>query len=173
MANAIPTTVPYDDTAMKYDYDEHRYYLTAKGVLEKIGVNLDLSLNVAISGNPFAVNNFLKDTADTVYDYIYENNANEELIEYLLAMYYPLRHEIEKMLLAQVKYCLSNGILDMYSGVNIPKGTAMKPSDLRSAVRVAPQVERACLRNLAGLDFCLKTALFLPQLPQSAFRNGY
>lgn len=83
------------------------------------------------------------------------------------AKWYPTRGDREKYVDVRVELV---GTIDRRTGYPIQN---LRASTKGTAVRIAPQVERACLHNLAGLDFCLKTALFLPQLPQSAFRNGY
>lgn len=59
------------------------------------------------------------------------------------------------------------------SGVNIVKGTVMNPRGLRSAMRVAPEVQNLCRQDIAGLVFCLKTTLMLPPLPEWAYHLGY
>lgn len=164
---------PFNDEIMTYDLNEHKYYLTADGVNKAIGVNLNLALNSGLSGNPFAVKNFLENVTETVYEYIYEDSSSEAYLEYLLATYAPLRDVVRKMLLAQVKYAIMNNFVDEFSGINIAKGSAMDGRVLRSAVRVAPQVDRLCRQNVPGMNFCLKTITELPLLPSWLYRQGY
>lgn len=113
------------------------------------------------------------DVTETVYEYIYEDSSPEAYLEYLLATYAPLRDVVRKMLLAQVKYAIINNFVDEFSGVNIAKGSAMDGRVLRSAVRVAPQVDRLCRQNVPGMNFCLKTITELPLLPSWLYRQGY
>lgn len=164
---------PYNDSVMYYDYEEHKYYLAPEGVTDAIGVNLDLALNASAARNPQAVRNFLDRVTESVYEYIYEDSSSAEYLEYLLANHKPLRKFVKRMLLAQVRYALANNFIDDFSGVNIVKGTAMNPRDLRSAMRVAPEVQNLCRQDIAGLGFCLKTTLMLPPLPEWAYHVGY
>lgn len=164
---------PYSDEIMTYDYEEHRYYLLPDGVTKRIGVNLDAALNSGLSRNPHAVQNFLEEVTDAVYEYIYEDSSNAAFLEWQLACNPELRRIVEKMLLAQVKYALTNNFVDNWSGVNVVKGSAMKGRDLRSSMRVAAKVERLCRQDVAGLPFVLKTIAILPPVPSCVYHKGY
>lgn len=169
-----PLNYPFDDEIMKYDYALHRYVLTSSGVLSQLGENLDVILNSTGDANPSTLaDRVLRRVSQTVYMYIYSDTANEEWIEYILAVYPPLRDWVREMLQAQLLYMLANGDLGLYSGVNIAKGQAMDVEALRGRARIAPEVEDIALRTIPQLGYCLKYVGFLPCVPCNLYRNGY
>lgn len=169
-----PSSYPFDDEIMKYDYAAHRYVLTSSGVLSQLGENLDVILNTtgdADSGTLAA--RVLRRVSQTVYMYLYRDTANEEWLEYILATYPPLREWVQEMLQAQLLYMLANGDIGLYSGVNVAKGQAMDVEALRGRARIAPEVEDIAMRTIPQFGYCLKYVGFLPSVPCGLYRRGY
>lgn len=165
---------PYNDNIMTYDFKAHRYVLTEYGIFEKLGINLDSVFgefedDVRVRRKE----RFLKKVSDSVYGYIYQDNANDRYIEYVLAMNPTLRQSVEEMLIEQAEYVLDgNNFLQDFSGVNIAKGSAMKKEDLRGEMRVALRVVELCNSFIGDLPFTLKTIRLLPNVP-CGYREGY
>lgn len=136
--NQTPSTFPYDDEIMKYDYSAHRYVLTVDGVLHELGTDLKQRLNPGDDANPSALAaRFLAQVSRVVYNAIYKYTQDEAVMEYLLAVYPPLRARIKEMLQAQLLYMLVNNDLGLFSGVNVAKGTVMDINALRGEARIA------------------------------------
>ena len=123
---------PYDDNYMKYDYEEHRYILTEKAVLDKNNISLSERLNVAGAVNKASLpNKFLDEISEIVYTQIYDYSSQPEIQKYQLAKIPSARNIIMKAMLRQVDYALVNGFLDQYSGVDLRKGTKSPKFDER------------------------------------------
>lgn len=117
-------TYPYDDEYLVYDYDEHRYILTPKAVLDKLNLNLIERLNVGGAVNrermPYQ---FLDEISDIVYTEIYNYSSQPEIQEYQIAKLPSARKVIMQAMLKQVDYALVNGFLDQYSGIDLKKNS--------------------------------------------------
>lgn len=165
---------PFDDGSMIYDYNVHRYILTESGVETELGEDLKLILNATGDANPSSLaERFLRRVSQTVYMYIYRDSANEEWLEYILAVHPSLRAVVKEMLQAQLMYMLMNGDIGLFSGVNVAKGQLMDINALRDRARIAPEVEDLALRTIPQLGYCLKYAGFLPNVPCELYRVGY
>lgn len=125
---------PYDDKAMVYDKDEHRYILTIAYVEEKTGLNLVEKLNTSASDNPQRVAHFFLDRiSSTIYEWVYQHNANNTMQEFLMAKLESTRDTLKRAMLEQVMYVLTNGDLSLYGGVNVANGQIMDRKAMHNA----------------------------------------
>lgn len=165
---------PDSDEIMTYDYVNHRYVLTKKGVLEQLGEDLDVILNAQGDANPSTLaDRVLRKVSQTVYLYLYQDTMSKDWLEYILATYPPLRDTVREMLQAQLMYVLVNGFVSDYSGVNIAKGHTIDPNYLRGRARIAPEVEDLANQFIPGLGYTLKYCGALPCVPWQCYRKGY
>ena len=119
-------TYPYNDEYMVYDYDEHRYILTEKAVLDKNNINLQERLNVGGEVNRERTPQiFLDSVSDLVYSQIYDYSSQPSIQEYQLAKCPSARKVIMKAMLDQVDYVLVNGFLNQYGGIDLKKGSKL------------------------------------------------
>ena len=165
---------PNDDEIMKYDYINHRYVLIAKDVFDELGINLDNVLNTEGDANPSSLGNrVLAKVSQTVYSWLYRDSQNSSWLEFILAVYPPLRAWVREMLQAQLLYVLQNGFIADYSGVNVGRGQAIDINALRGRARIAPEVEDIAMRRIPGLGYCLKYLGALPCVPCDKYHRGY
>lgn len=124
---------PMTDELMYYDFEEHRYVLTAKDILDKKGENLAVRLNRGRTNNvENLVNDFLDEVSLSVYNLIYaSNNKNREQC-YMIAKTESGRKFIKKAMEEQCMYMLNNGDLNLFSGVDVRKGQVMDNFDARA-----------------------------------------
>lgn len=164
-------TYPFNDNSMVYDYNRHMYILTQKGVLDELGINLDLELNTADDANPSRlVDRFLTKVSQTVYNYYYQDSANNAWQTMQIAKNPEIREQFKEVLLAQVLYVLANGFINLYSGVNVAKGSAMNVNVLRSNAKVADEVVTFGERIISNVGVCL---LYAGVLPVPCDKEGY
>ena len=117
-------TYPYDDEYMKYDYDEHRYILTERAVLDKSNINLAERLNHGGEVNIERVAHiFLDEISEFVYSQIFDYSSQPAIQEYQIAKIPSARNVIMRAMLKQVDYVLVNGFLNQYSGVDLKKNS--------------------------------------------------
>lgn len=139
MSNALQ--YPYDDGVMRYDYVAHRYVLTKEGVFQILGINLDDYIPVADTANQSRCADIaLAEVSEDVYDYLYEDCMNIAWRRYELAKVPERRHDIQEMLLRQIRYVCQSGSLRDASGVNLPKnqyldGFVLKERNVGRAVK--------------------------------------
>ena len=118
---------PYNDEYLVYDYENHRYILTERAVLDKLNTNLVERLNVGGSANKErAVNAFLDEISELVYSQIYDYSSQWEIQQYQIAKVPSARNVIMRAMLKQVDYVLLNGFINQYSGVDMKKGSIMQ-----------------------------------------------
>lgn len=148
---------PYNDDYMVYDYDEHRYILTAQAVLEKLNIDLSTRLNIGGASNIENIANiFLNDISDIVYSEIYEYSSQPYIQEYQIAKIPSARKVIQKAMLRQVEYALVNGFLQQYSGIDLKKNNALDKmsgrylSPLAKSVLSKPLIETGVPLLYAG-----------------------
>lgn len=124
---------PYDDGKMNYDMEAHRYVLTPKGVLDDLGINLDIELDPEGDAVPQTMaKRFLNQVSITVYNWIYMHNARFKMyIEYLLAKYPPCREILCEAMKQQVLYALNNNFFQKFSGVNVVTGSVIDKAAMR------------------------------------------
>ena len=97
-------TYPYTDENMEYDYDNHRYVLTDKCVLDELNIDLIMRLNTRGSAvQQLQPKKFLKRVSAIVYTQIYRHNINNEVQEYILAKAPSARQIIKEAMLNQVE----------------------------------------------------------------------
>lgn len=119
-------TYPFDDEYMRYDYDEHRYILTARAVLDKNNINLMERLNYGGDVNRERIADiFLDEVSEIVYNEIYNYSSQPAIQEYQIAKMPSARNAIMRAMLKQVDYVLVNGFLNQYGGVDFKKGAKM------------------------------------------------
>jgi len=165
---------PNDDEIMKYDYADHRYVLTEDGVQLQLGINLAVTLNTTGDANPSTLpERILKRVSQTVYLWIYEASMNPDWLEFLLAVYPPMRDKIREMLQAQLLYVLTNNFISDYSGINIAKGHIMDIEKIRGRAKVASEVETIANQPIPGVGYSLKYRGALPCVPCDFYHRGY
>lgn len=142
-------TYPLTDEYMFYDYEEHRYILTPKYVLDKLAIDLKMRLNMS---GTFSEENLASAVLDQlsreVYQYIYNQSNQNDFQEYVLAKTEDGRKVIKDAMREQVLYFLANGDLSQYSGVNVAKGNVMpefyertiSPNAKKVLTRVIPEI---------------------------------
>lgn len=162
---------PYDDEYMKYDYRTHRYVLTEKAVLDELGENLDVILT---NSDPVTRNAFLKKISLSVYNYIKQQSASFEYIEYILAKDGRLRDTIKEMLVSQVEYMLADGAVADYSGMNLAKGQFPDLWKIRGDAKVSDTVVTESHKRMLdyGFSMCCNS-LNMPRLARCALYKGY
>ena len=120
-------TYPFDDEYMRYDYDEHRYILTERAVLDKNNINLTERLNYGGDANRERIADiFLDEVSEIVYNEIYNYSSQPAIPEYQIAKIPSARNAIMRAMLKQVDYVLVNGFLNQYGGVDFKKGAKME-----------------------------------------------
>lgn len=118
---------PFDDEYLKYDYDEHRYILTEKAVLDKNNTSLIERLNYCGEVNKERVANiFLDEISELVYSQIYDYSSQPAIQEYQIAKIPSARNVIMRAMLKQVDYVLLNGFINQYGGVDFKKNSKME-----------------------------------------------
>ena len=136
---------PFDDSQMRYDYEEKRYTLK-KGYVSSKGINLSLSLNTDFAPEPSVVPDiFLNRVSQLVYQNIYSYGREKDKKEYLLACDPKLRNVIRDAMMERIRYIEASGDLSTKAGAMISQGTRIETEDLVAS----PQEERI-LRN-AGI----------------------
>lgn len=163
---------PYDDEYLVYDYDEHRYILTPKAVLDKLNLNLIERLNVGGAVNRERVPyQFLDEISDIVYTEIYNYSSQPEIQEYQIAKLPSARKVIMQAMLRQVDYALVNGFLDQYSGIDLKKNS--KVDDLSSrylAPRAKSVLSKPLLESKVPLLYAGKYAMiFTPNYEEMGY----
>lgn len=140
-------TYPFNDEYMRYDYDEHRYILTQRAVLDKNNINLMERLNYGGDVNRERVADiFLDEISELVYSEIYNYSSQPAIPEYQIAKTPSARNAIMKAMLKQVDYVLVNGFINQYGGVDFKKGTKMESTADRY---LAPLSKNILTRPLA------------------------
>lgn len=125
-------TYPFDDEALTYNYEEHRYVLKKEYVLDKTGIDLSRVLNPGYSSEPQKLaNQFLDELSSEIYNWIYEHNANNLYQEFVMAKSPDFRVYLKRAMLEQVLYVLRNGDLRQYSGINLKTGQIIDPKLLK------------------------------------------
>lgn len=125
-------TYPYNDEYMVYDYEEHKYVLTEKAVLDKGNINLYERLNVGGGANAERVAQmFLQEISDLVYAQIYDYSSQPLIQEYQIAKCPSARRIIMKAMLKQIDYVLVNGFLNQYGGIDLKKNSKLDGLDGR------------------------------------------
>ena len=165
---------PYSDQYMAYDYNTHMYYITPDGVFNLLGVNLNEELETfGQANNTTQALRFCKKSASKVYAYIKDRCFSYPFIEMFMAKAGDIREFIrDELLIPQIEYNLTNGFPDEYSGLNIAKGTAMRPEDLRCDLSVARDVATNTKIRLRNYGFCLCHSTALRAYPACIFAKG-
>lgn len=173
----MPNTFPYSDEVLKYNYDAHRYILTADGVKKRIGVDLNVVVKSAfIPDKTTAVNQFLDDVSDEIYAYVYSYNIDNNYQEYLMAKSPQARENLEQAMLRQIQYILTNGKIDDYIGMNMDFSQVNanhKLEDIRGARAFHPSTIRALSRRLENGQTLLFSGDYRYMLNIDNWRQDY
>lgn len=106
------------DNYLIYDKFKKRYILTPKCVLDELGINLEVRLNVKKSSTPQAtVNAFLDRVSYLIYNYIFKHN-DKQTLQYILDNVISTREIIKEAMKCQLLYILSVGDLTMSTDIN-------------------------------------------------------
>ena len=133
-------TYPYSDEYMTFDEATNRYILTPKYVLDKIGVDLEGSLNERNAINPqIMAQRFLTEVSDDIYEYIHSHNVNTAKQDYLIANIPSLRPIIQKAMDQQFMYSRLNGILG-YSVEKEVQAQRICPKAVDTLLQVVPEI---------------------------------
>jgi len=136
---------PFEDDAMRYDLDLHRYVLKTS-YLASIGVDLNVILNTESAPVPADIPDlFLKRVSFLVYSNIYSYGRSKEDKEYILACNADLRPVLKDAMIERVAYITDSGDMSTRSGALIQQGTRINTLDL-----IASPQEENILRT-AGL----------------------
>ena len=165
---------PFSDQYMIYDYSTHRYTLTKAGVLDLIGINLDVRLNVAgIENQSAAADYALNQISRHLYAFIYSrcNGQNKNFIELTLAKYDECRELIKECMLNEVEYTLDNGTFWNNGGVNLSKSTALDINSLRGRNVVSYDTEMRLYQPLANGIKLLYQGVY--KVPPFEIHEGY
>lgn len=139
-------TYPFDDEYMRYDYDEHRYILTERAVLDKLNINLYESLNSAgVVNKERAPQLFLDEISDFIYSQVYDYATQWEIKEYEMAKLPSARKNLMKAMLKQIDYVNTSGLLYQYCGIDLKKNTKI---DGMSGRFLAPLAKSALTKTL-------------------------
>lgn len=133
---------PYDDGAMYYDWEMHRYVLKPECVLNELNINLAERLNKR--GSAFSENvpnDVLRRISNIVYGEIYKRSEYNDVQEYLLAKCPSLRKMIKDAMKEQVLYFLINGDTSNFAGIDLKTGRVIEIDRLRNQSRLAPDAE--------------------------------
>lgn len=165
---------PYSDDYMAYDYSTHMYYITPDGALNLLGVNLNEELeNFGQANNTTRALRFCKKSAQKVYKYIRKRCWSSNIMMRFMAKAPDLRDFIrDELLIPQLEYNVSNGFPDEFSGLNIAKGTAMRPEDLRGDLSVSDEVATNTKIPLTNYGFCLCQSRAMRVLPACIYDKG-
>lgn len=137
---------PYNDEAMRYDFDNHMYVLTQQCVLKELNTNLQEVLNPTGAANVGEnANATLRQISEVVYSQMYDASCDNDIQEWLAAKAQSARKIIKDALKQQVLYFLFNGEVSQCSGVDIKKGRKMQ--DLSNRI-LSPNARRILEKNL-------------------------
>ena len=126
-------TYPFSDENMEYDYDNHRYVLTEKCVLDELNIDLLTRLNTrGHAVQQVQPKKFLKRVSDIVYTQIYKYNINNDVQEYVLAKAPSARAIIKEAMLNQVEFLLLNGDVSRYAGIDVKNAKVIPIAQLRN-----------------------------------------
>lgn len=98
---------PLSDEYMVYDYSSHRYILTEKYVLDKLGLNLRDKVGGGRAINAQAMINSILDTrvSRRIYSLIYAHN-DKRVLEYVMAKSPTARQVLQDAMSEQLMYML-------------------------------------------------------------------
>lgn len=129
---------PYSDGRMEYDFQRHRYSLTADYLLSDRGIDLDTILaagNASDRGrNPEL---FLRRVSDQVYGAIYTSTPYYYKMERALSLSPRYRDILMDAMSEQAVYLLNNGDLSAYTGVDAVSMSSIDRQRMQQS-RLAP-----------------------------------
>ena len=155
---------PYEDDAMRYDEEDHRYILKKDYVLNKTGIDLTKVLNPGFSDQPQELaNQMLDQVSEEIYNFIYSHNADNEIQEYYLDHNEKLRQILRDSMLEQVKYVLRSGDMFMYCGVNLKSGQVIEGQKiLQNAVAPLSKMKLERIIPDIGVSILYQGKFFYP-----------
>lgn len=111
----LSSYMPYDDDYMIYDFKAHRYILTELCVLNELGINLNVRLNLRKSVNaPAAIKQVLNQVSLQVYTYLFRHN-DSKTIQWIAACCDSARDILKEAMKNQLLFYLSAGNLSRTS----------------------------------------------------------
>ena len=125
---------PFDDDAMTYDFDKHRYILEDDYVRSQ-GIDLGLILDTEHAPEPSRVEEIVRDRVSLlVYENIYQHGRSREQKQYLLACNPNYRNIIRDAMVERLRYMVDSGDLSTRSGALVSQGTRVEVRDLLPSV---------------------------------------
>ncbi len=110
---------PYNDDYMYYDQDEHRYILTEKCIVEKLGIQITSEINERNGISPqIIVKNLLNRVSALIYGYLHAHARNTALQDYFIATIPSLRKIIQNAMEYQFVYMKMKGDLSISTDTN-------------------------------------------------------
>ena len=125
---------PLIDEYMTYDYDNHRYVLTKKDLLDNFNENLQTKFKDEKDIEPF-----LKNISREVYSFIHKFNSEDLVQDFILANTKSGRRIIKEALECQAIYELRNGNL-LYSAQKDAGLLAYAPELLDILSKTIPEI---------------------------------
>lgn len=161
---------PYNDNYMKYDYNQHMYYLTPKAALDLIGENMDTHMNAFGDSNPSTLaERYCKKSARKLWRYVKSHTFEYSYIEYIMAKDGNVRQFVQDLLLSQLEYNLMNGFPDEDSGM-LSNGGVTDISEIRNERAISPDNYNDVFSVfLPGYGFTLCTNTRLPAVAPCAY----
>lgn len=124
---------PYSDDFMTYDYTTHRYVLTAKGVEQNCGINLERYKT------PNAVDAILRQISAKIYAYIHDYNVNNDFQDYIIAKTETGRRIIKEAMEQQFIYESAVGNVDIILSAD-KRGFRIAPITESALLRIIPEI---------------------------------
>lgn len=130
--------MPTDTTALKYDYDRHKYVLDLVWVKNNLGIDF-----VSIDGSETKARDKLYQISRTIYNFIYKHTNYMKAMEYRLAFDEALKAPLQEALEEQARYedQMNAEYLALQSGVNVLNGVQIPLERLRGVARISPNAE--------------------------------
>lgn len=161
-------TLPFEDSKMKYDFEEHRYVLEQSYLKLKKGIDL-----TELLGSATKAKIFLDDISEKMYNFIYETandnckKNNIQVKEYLLAKDHEIREFIVKAMLFQAR-ASANTDIDMLGDehrINLESGQ-------RIEIKISDSFSNDCLQALDQSEILFK-GIYRNKIDQEDYRVGY
>lgn len=130
--------MPTDTTALKYDYDRHKYVLDLVWVKNNLGIDF-----VDIEGSETKARDKLYQISRTIYNFIYKHTNYMKAMEYRLAFDETLKAPLQEALEEQARYeeQMNAEYLALQSGINVLNGVQIPLDRIRGVARISPNAE--------------------------------
>lgn len=131
---------PYTDDILQYDYNRHRYFLTADALYKYLGIDFEQLPDEPGKTPGDKAFIWANKSADEVYRYLQKNNYNPQWLMWELATVPGLRSVVQDLLIAQAEYNKTSGFIDSFSGIDVYRGKAIDRKDIHESC-VSPAIE--------------------------------